>query len=249
MKFPQLSFNILLSGILLLVFFKAKASVCEPRNDSPLRQFKSLGTEKFAYGQNITHQLTSSRIVTQFTPKNSQGESIELHQLASTLGYDHFNWTSYVVQDPYGITNQSGQKLSTPYNDPPKGGYLYDAADHLPFYWDLSRCQQCKPRHYWQDQRNSTQFQLLFEDSPADYRLQPGEAIEFVTNLVGVKDYDPHSQTAKWEILHTFRWQLSNPQPNRSKVALVATDVDLNRLPSSLLSMMQLDGAELVANP
>jgi hypothetical protein len=247
-KFQQLSFNILLSGILLSVLFKAKTSVCQPRDDSPLNQFKSLGAEKFAYGQNITHQLIGSRIVTQFTPKNSQGESIELHQLASSLGYDHFNWTSYVVQDPYGITNQGGQKLSIPYNDPPKGGYLYDPADHLPFYWDLERCQQCKSRHYWQDQRNLTQFQLRFEDSPADYRLQPGEAIEFVTNLVGVKDYDPNSQIAKWEILHTFRWQLSNPQPHRSKVALVETDVDLNRLPSSLLSMMQLDGAELVTD-
>jgi hypothetical protein len=86
----------------------------------------------------------------------------------------------------------------------------------------------------------------VFEDAPADYRLQPGETIEFVTNLVGVKYYDPQNQTAKWQILHTFRWQLSNPQPNISRVSLVETEVDLNGLPTSLLSRMQLDGAELI---
>lgn len=63
---------------------------------------------------------------------------------------------------------------------------------------------------------------------------------------MGVKYYDPHNQTAKWRILHTFRWQLSNPQPNISKVSLVEAEVDLNKLPPSLLRIMQFDGAELI---
>jgi hypothetical protein len=245
-KLKRLSFNLFIIGILLLVLFRSRASLCQPRENALLLQIKSLGTEKFAYGHNITHQLTGAQIITQFTPKNAQGESIELNQLASSLGYDHFNWTNYVVQDPYGIVDQAGQRLSTPYNDPPKGGYLYDSADHFPFYWDLESCQLCKSRHHWQNEQNLKPFELVFEDVPADYRLQPGEAIEFVTNLVGVKYYDPQNQTAKWEILHTFRWQLSNPQLNVSQVFLVEAEVDLNRLPPSLLNRMQLDGAELI---
>ncbi|MFM2312982.1 MAG: hypothetical protein RLZZ04_2258 [Cyanobacteriota bacterium] len=246
MKLKKLSLNIFISSIILGILFKSRISVCQPRDDAQALQTKSLGTEKFAYGHNITHQLVGSQIITQFTPKNAQGESIELQQLASSLGYDHFNWASYVVEDPYGIFDQGGQRLDTPYNDPPKGGYLYDAADHFPFYWDLEQCHQCKSRHHWQNEQNLKPFELVFEDAPADYRLQPGETIEFVTNLVGVKYYDPQNQTAKWEILHTFRWQLSNPQPNISKVFLVETEVDLNGLPTSLLSRMQHDGAELI---
>jgi hypothetical protein len=245
-KLKKLSLNIFISGIILSILFKSRISVCQPRNDSQAQQAKSLEAGKIAYGQNITHQLIGSQIISQFTPRNAQGESIKLQQLASSLGYDHFNWANYVVEDPYGIFDQEGQRLSAPYNDPPKGGYLYDSADRFPFYWDLEQCQQCKSRHHWQNEHNLKPFELLFEDAPADYRLQPGETIEFVTNLVGVKYYDPHNHTARWEILHTFRWQLSNPQPNISRVSLVEAEVDLNELPTSLLRTMQLDGAELI---
>lgn len=246
LRFLNKFLTILTIGILLSVLFESKASISQPENNSATKQLKSLGKEKFNYGQNITHKLVASRIITQFTPTNSQGESISLDKLALSLGYDHFNWASYVVQDPHGITNQEGQKLSTPYNDPPKGGYRYDPADQLPFYWDLEKCHQCQSRYHWQNHHNLKQYQLVFEDSPADYRLQPGEAIEFVTNLVGVKNYNFQDQTAEWEILHTFRWQLTNSYPNVSKVSLVETDVNLNHLSPMLLTTMQLDGAKLV---
>ena len=248
MKFGKLSVDVLMIGVLLSILFGSQVSVCEPPGSNLRKQVKSLGKDKFLFGNNITYQLSGSRIVARFAPKNSLNQSIGIQKLAGDLGYDHFNWTNYVVEDPHGITNQLGQRLNTPYNDPPKGGYLYDPADRLPFYWDLEKCQQCKSRHHWQHQNNLKQFELVFEDFPADYRLQPGEKIEFVTNLVGVKEYDPQTQMAKWEILHTFRWQLTNPYPNLSQVSLVETDVALDQLSPMLLSTMQLDGAEIITD-
>ncbi len=100
--------------------------------------------------------------------------------------------------------------------------------------WDLVNCDRCKQRHYFQNQNNLRQFELVFEDSPADYRLQPGEAVEFITHLVGVKNYDVQQQTAKWGILYSFRWQLTNNDSNYSQVTVVATDVPITQL-SSLL--------------
>jgi len=244
MKFAKLLLNTLIISTLLSVLFKCKVSVCEPQPSLASKQQK-LQKRNSLYSSDITHQLIGSQIVTQFRPKNSQGENISLDSLASDLGYEHFNWASYVVNDPYGIANQSGQLLNTPYNDPPKGGYLDYPADKFPFYWDLEQCLRCKSRHHWQNQHNVKKFELVFEDFPADYRLQPGEAIEFVTNLVGVKNYDRQNQTAQWEILHTFRWQLISPHPNLRRVSLLETDIDLNQLSPQLLDIMQLDGAVL----
>ena len=246
MKLTSLFSYIFTATLLLPVLLKTKISVCAPLNNSPTNEIKSLGKENFAYAKNITHQLIGSQIITQFSPKDSQGEKIDLNQLASSLGYDHFNWANYVEKDPYGIMDRTGQHLVTPYNDPPKGGYQYDSADSLPFYWDLVQCDRCKPRHHFQNPYNSTQYELTFQDSPADYRLQPGEAVEFITNLVGVKQYDPHKQIAEWEILHTFRWQLTNISPNVNQVLLMEANVDLNKLSPLLLTTMQLDGAILI---
>ncbi len=197
----------------------------------------------FLYSQAIKHRLVGSSIITQFAPKNSQGNNIKLNQLAIALGYDHFNWVNYVEKDPYGIRDNNGQLLTTPYNDPPIGGYQYDGADKLPFYWDLVKCNLCQQRYYFQDPNNSGEFAITFQDSPADYRLKPGEAVEFITNLVGVKNYDPQQQTAQWEVLYTFRWQLTNTRSNYSQVSLIDANVNLSDIAPSLLTMMQLDGA------
>jgi len=244
MKLSKLLLKALILSTFLSVLFESKASVCEPQPTLPSSQ-QEFQSHKDLYVENISHQLIGPQILTQFRPKNSQGESISLDALASSLGYEHFNWASYVVKDPYGIANQSGQMLSTPYNDPPQGGYLCDPADKLPFYWDLENCLNCKSRHHWRNQHNLKQFALVFEDSPADYRLKPGESIEFVTNLVGIKKYDRENQTAEWEVLHTFRWQLTNPRPNMSQVSLIEADVAIDRLSPELIRMMRLDGAEL----
>lgn len=246
MKFKNLSLSIFTICVMFSPFLDTKVSVSEPGKNASVDGDKFLRkNHSFAYAQDITHQFIGPKIITQFTPKNSQGQNIELNKLASSLGYDHFNWVNYVEKDPYGITNKAGQVVYTPYNDPPKGGYHYDSADELPFYWDLEECDRCQPRHHFQNPNNLKQFELVFQDSPADYRLQPGEAIDFVTNLVGVKQYDTINQTAEWEVLYTFRWKLTNPYPNFSQASLVDSDVDLSNLSPSLLSIMKQDGGML----
>lgn len=244
MKFKNILFNAFAITVLLSIPSKTVLGNSETNSNPKINRAKSLEDfPDFAYAQAINHQFIGSRIITQFAPKNSQGKNIDLNNLASSLGYDHFNWVSYVEKDPYGITNQAGQQLFTPYNDPPKGGYQYDPADQFPFYWDLVQCDRCKQRHYFQNSNNLRQFELFFQDVPADYRLQQGEAVEFITNLVGVKNYDIQQQRAKWEILYTFRWKLTNPRPNYSKVSLVEAEVDLKNISPLLLNLMKLDGA------
>ncbi|MEM8673749.1 MAG: hypothetical protein AAGF83_07735 [Cyanobacteria bacterium P01_G01_bin.67] len=246
MNSQSISLSAFMVGILIsTLLLKSEATVCVRNANSQDKTVKPLGQKHLAYAQYITHKFIGSRIITQFAPQDDRGQSINLDQLASSLGYDHFNWANYVELDPYGIVDRQGQQLNTPYNDPPQGGYRYDAADKLPFYWDVVRCDRCKSRHHFQHARNRSQFQLVFEDSPADYRLQPGEAVIFVTSLVGVKHYDSQQHQSEWEILHTFRWKLANPHPNMSKVSLIESDVACNNLSPMLLSRMQLDGASL----
>ena len=236
------SIAILAIAVLLSAFSNIKTSVCESINTRIDRDKLLEKDRSFIYAKNITHQLIGSKITTKFAPKNSFGQAIDLDRLALDLGYDHFNWVNYVERDPYGITDRGGQQLSTPYNDPPKGGYHYDSADSLPFYWDLVNCDRCKPRHHRKHFHNLKQSELIFQDSPADYRLQPGEAVEFITSLVGVKKYDVTKHTAEWEVLYTFRWRLTNPHPNYSQVSLVQTDVAWHELSPLLLNAMRLDG-------
>ena len=231
---------------LLSIFAPATVSICRTSQDSPISHQESLvATDNldFSYSQAIKHRLVGSSIITQFAPKNSQGNNIKLNQLAIALGYDHFNWVNYVEKDPYGIRDNNGQLLTTPYNDPPIGGYQYDGADKLPFYWDLVKCNLCQQRYYFQDPKNSGEFAITFQDSPADYRLKSGEAVEFITNLVGVKNYDSQQQTAQWEVLYTFRWQLTNTRSNYSQVSLIDANVNLSDIAPPLLTVMQLDGA------
>jgi hypothetical protein len=205
--------------------------------------------DDYVFSKAINLQFIGSSITAKFAPQNNQGEKIELSKLAFSLGYDHFNWVSYVENDPHGITNQTGEQLSTPYNDPPRGGYQYDAADELPFYWDMVKCDRCEARHQYQNPDNSQQFELVFKDAPADYRLGSDESMEFITHLVGVKNYDQQTQKAEWEILNTFRWKLTNPTPFVGQVSLVEANIDINRLSPFLLKEMLADGALLATSP
>ena len=238
--------KIFLVGTLLSVFTNVKPNIGEPKN-AEANNYKMLEKKRgFIYAKNVTHQVIGSRIITRFAPRNSSGQKIALDKLALDLGYDHFNWVNYVERDPYGISDRTGRVLSTPYNDPPKGGYAYDSADNLPFYWDLVNCDLCQPHHHRKHSNNLKQDELVFQDSPADYRLQPGEAVKFITSLVGVKKYDLGNRTAEWEVLYTFRWHLTNPYPRHGQISLVETDIDLNKLSPVLLDAMKLDGAALI---
>ncbi|MEL6437940.1 MAG: hypothetical protein AAFQ80_01610 [Cyanobacteria bacterium J06621_8] len=247
MNSQGISFSILIVGIFISTLcFNKSAGICLAENNSQNKAVEPPNRNEREFAQYITHQIIGSGIITKFTPRDQDAQSIDLNLLAASLGYDHFNWASYVEQDPYGIVNHQGEKLKTPYNDPPQGGYRYDAADMLPFYWDVVQCDRCKSRHHFQHAYNSSQFQLIFEDFPADYRLQSGEAIEFVTSLVGVKFFDPQQHQSEWEILYTFRWQLTNPRPHLSQVSLIDHNLAIAQLSPVLLQRMKLDGAIII---
>lgn len=222
---------------LLAIPVKAAAQelTCTANNyttDSPIKETLKFNTVK-------------SIITAKFAPKDKLGRSIELSKYASSLGYDHFNWVSYVEKDPYGITNNFGSLMSTPYNDPPIGGYQYETADKLPFYWDLAKCDRCQEHHHYRHPRITRKYELVFEDFPSDYRLKPGEAVEFVTHLVGVTNYDLNSSKAEWNVISTFKWKLTNSARGRGQVSIVQKNVDLTELSPTLLALMQTDGAVL----
>ena len=202
-------------------------------------------TTAFNYEEAMTLETKGSRIVAKFSPQKALGQKIELKKLASLMGYDHFNWVSYVEEDPHGIADKSGQIVSTPYNDPPQGGYYYEGADEFPFYWDIVQCDRCRSRHHYHNPKITKEFELVFEDAPADYRLKQGESIKFVTHLVGVKSFNYHTKTANWDVLKTFKWKLSNPTPGKGNVSLVNYDVNAASLPQSILMQMQADGANV----
>ena len=204
------------------------------KNTAPLKNF--------AFAEQVSISLENSRILAKFAPHDNQGQKIPLKSLATTLGYQNFNWVNYVEKDPHGIADNKGQKLATPYNDPPSGGYQYDGADEFPFYWDIESCKNCRPRHNYQHHQVANQFELFFEDMPSDYRLRDQESIVFTTHLVGVTNYHKTQKKAEWEILTTFRWQLRNSDSGRGQVSLISFDLNTQNLPPSLLSQIQIDG-------
>lgn len=205
----------------------------------------TLSNTNFAFAQQITLTLKDSRILAKFAPQDYRGKKITLKSLASTLGYENFNWVSYVENDPYGITDNQGKKLSTPYNDPPLGGYQYDGADEFPFYWDIESCENCRYRHNYQHHQVVNQFELVFEDMPSDYRLKDEESINFITHLVGVKSYHRTEKKAEWEVLTTFRWKLTNSPAGKGQVSLIDFDINPQDLPPSLLGQMGIDGGTI----
>ncbi len=202
----------------------------------------TLSVTNFDFAQQISVTLENSRILARFAPQDNRGKKIPLKSLASTLGYKNFNWVSYVEKDPHGIADNNGKQLSTPYNDPPLGGYQYDGADEFPFYWDIESCENCRSRHNYQHHKVVNQFELMFEDMPSDYRLKGEESIDFITHLVGVKSYNRTEKKAQWEVLTTFRWKLSNSPSGKGQVSLIGFDINPQNLPPSLLSQMQIDG-------
>ena len=260
MKFTKATLSLILGLSLTGISLKAEPILSVTKNFNSKKEcFNStakINTNKsvhesqvkahtFDYHKAITLETKGSRIIAKFSPQKVLDKKIRLKTLASTMGYDHFNWVSYVEKDPHGIADKSGRILATPYNDPPRGGYHYDGADDFPFYWDVVQCDRCSFRHHYHSPKVTKEFELIFEDAPADYRLKQGESIEFVTHLVGVKSINSQTKTATWDVLKTFRWKLSNPTPEKGTVSLVDSNVEANNLPLSILMQMQADGAIL----
>jgi hypothetical protein len=197
---------------------------------------------KINFASHLIFNVSGSRIVVKFVPQDRQKQALQLDDLAADLGYQSFNWVNYVERDPYGITDYQGNSVSIPYNDPPSGGYQYDAADAHPFYWDIEKCENCRSRHYYHHPEVKQSSYLTFEDHPSDSRLKPGEKIEFVTHLVGIKISNSDKDRSQWEVLTTFKWQLTNNVSGSSQVSLVAVDLDLSDLSPALLARIDRDG-------
>ena len=244
--------NLFLSTFAFSILFgvTAKTSIVKSENISEVDTIDMVNYRRASktnysvdYDQAISHEFGESSIRTTFAPKSSNQGNIDLTQLASNMGFDHFNWVSYVELDPYGIADKSGKQLVPPYVDPPKGGYEYDVADNLPFYWDLVHCDHCELHYHFKHPQNSNRYELTFLDFPKDYRLQPGESIKFITNLVGVTKYDEQRNKAEWKALHTFRWELKNVGPDDNRVFLIDSDVQIDQLSPILKEAMLSDGA------
>ena len=223
------------------ILSKSQCSAVQESSADKFSKNTSSVTE-FAFAKHISVTLENSRMFAKFAPQDHRGQRITLKSLASNLGYQNFNWVSYVEQDPYGIADNNGNQLSTPYNDPPSGGYQYDGADEFPFYWDIESCENCRSRHNYQHHKVVNQFELVFEDMPSDHRLKGEESINFITHLVGVKSYHKTEKKAQWEVLTTFRWKLTNSNSGKGQVSLIGFDIHPQSLPPSLLSQMQIDG-------
>ncbi|ELS01852.1 hypothetical protein Xen7305DRAFT_00015590 [Xenococcus sp. PCC 7305] len=255
MKFLSPIVALLAVGNLLTMTVKADANIANPENTigqsscSTIPEFaadkiskNTISLKNFPFAEQISVSLENSRILAKFSPQDNRGQKISLKSLAATLGYKNFNWVNYVEKDPHGIANNKGDKLVTPYNDPPFGGYQYDGADNFPFYWDIESCENCRSRHNYQHHQVKNQFELIFEDMPSDYRLKDQESIDFITHLVGVKSYNQAQKKAEWEVLTTFRWKLTNLASGKGQVSLVSFDINPHNLPPSLMSQMQIDG-------
>ena len=193
------------------------------------------------FHEHLTFSTIGSRINVKFSSRNLQ-QPLALESLAAKLGYQTFNWVNYVEKDPYGMTDYRGNLLSLPYNDPPLGGYQYDAADNYPFYWDIQHCENCHSRYNYRHSKVKQKYALYFEDSPADYRLKEGETVEFITHLVGVIDRNSKYNRSSWHVLSTFKWQLTNDAAGRGRVSLIAVNLPTSELSPSILASIQNDG-------
>ncbi len=197
------------------------------------------------FSKQLKITTSGSKITARFSSPSHIKQVATLDKLAKSLGYKTFDWVNYVVNDPHGIKDHQGQSLSTPYNDPPAGGYEYGAADKYPFYWDIETCENCLPRHSAKHPRNRQNSSLTFEDNPSDYRLQKGESVTFITHLVGRKvEKSSQGHHYKWDILSTFSWELTNTSTGVGKVALLSSSSQA--LTPSMLTQIRQDGGSFL---
>lgn len=221
-----------------------RSQTCEVASQfvSNIEQPKTKQYSAIDFSKQLKIKTSGSKITAQFTPQNLSKQFLKLDELAQSLGYKSFDWVNYVVEDPHGIKDHQGESLSTPYNDPPAGGYEYGAADNYPFYWDIEPCQNCHSRHNAKHPRNHQRFSLTFEDNPSDYRLKNGESVIFVTHLVGRKTRKSPQDNFQWDILSTFSWELTNTSAGVGKVTLLSTSPQILKPSPSMLTQIKRDG-------
>lgn len=109
---------------------------------------------------------------------------------------DRYRWINVVLEDPKGITDYDGNKLQTPYIDPPPGGFKYGRADNDKYYWDNDDCEYCRTRYKASFNRDGNKYE--FQDYPNDHRLKPGQKIKFRTCIVDTYNNDKELSCVKW---------------------------------------------------
>jgi len=164
-----------------------------------------------------------------FTPNPSE-PSLSLLQIASTLGFDHFNWISIINHLPTCYINaptlhyQDGNPVLPPSIDPPAGGYIEYRTqpdlppyfDRLPYYWDEEATylnQPLSPDYKifgYFAKNQATEPTAEFRDLPSIGCVDnpPGFFGAF-TMLVGVNTpvgADPTVTPAKYRPLTAFNW-------------------------------------------
>jgi hypothetical protein len=114
---------------------------------------------------------------------SSTGNPASLAAAATACKEDHFNWYQVVTADNGKAVDASGNKLTAPYVDPPPGGYNFQWADNLPWYWDETTApkgaKNVDPSYYLSNQ--VTKDTLKFFDNPTS-----SGNISFSTWLVSV---------------------------------------------------------------
>ena len=146
-------------------------------------------------------------------------------EVASLMGYDHFNWVSIIDHDPIVNFDIHGKLLSPPWFDPPRGGYeectfiIFNTciapifqvyADDLDYYWDEPTSFSGFPdyllNHGYQNVRNSW---ISFDDLPYNRYLPDGEHVDFKTMLVGVRDgigVPTNPPPPRWDPVEMLEW-------------------------------------------
>ncbi len=140
-----------------------------------------------------------------FSPTTSLGTPVTLNALAEAAGYDHFNWLSYVTYSPFPLHDRSGNLLSTPFFDPPLGGWYYTVADYKATFWNEG---ENYPHDWYHLSSHTHSDSIDFEDTPSHDGFQPDNPdhhFVFYTSLVGVAPKDGHSDFDVF-LDHTVNW-------------------------------------------
>ena len=141
------------------------------------------------------------------TKKKSDGTTMTVKELEQSLGQDHLNWFQKVVGDTNPQKDSSGNTLTVPYVDPPKGGYNDLWGDDAPWYWN----ETPKPAGETRPEAGQLSNQVMgsslaFEDFPSVVEMgKPvaGAKVDFATFLIsdfGNKTYQVLSGGISWGI-------------------------------------------------
>jgi len=139
---------------------------------------------------------------------------LSIDKAAKLCGYRGFNWYQVVVDDPYGIKDNSGNMLGLGriYVDPPRSNYPYSKSNgqgNFPYYLDPTDTRETTQYHL-----GSGKNRLYFSDIPRELRMKPNKPIKFVTSLVGLKHND------QYDILYTWKWQTNWNGGNSGDVSI-----------------------------